>query len=82
MLGYVGLVEGLVARITAELGQRPTVVATGGLAPLIAAQTRVVDVYDEHLTLHGLRMLYELNRPAAAGGGDGAVAGQTALADD
>jgi type III pantothenate kinase len=82
VLGYVGLVEGLVARITAELGQRPTVVATGGLAPLIAAQTRVIDVYDEHLTLQGLRMLYELNGPAAAAGGDGAVAGQTALADD
>jgi type III pantothenate kinase len=82
VLGYVGLVEGLVARITAELGQRPTVVATGGLAPLIAAQTAVIDVYDEHLTLQGLRMLYELNAPAAVGGTDGAVAGRTARAGD
>jgi type III pantothenate kinase len=82
VLGHVGLVEGLVARITAELGQRPTVVATGGLAPLMAAQTAVIDVYDEHLTLQGLRMLYELNAPAALGGGDGAVAGRTTPAGD
>ena len=61
--GYVGLVEGLVARIAAELDTRPLVVATGGLAPLILAETTAIDVYDAHLTLHGLRLLYELNRP-------------------
>ncbi len=68
--GYVALVEGLIARIAAELGgPRPLVVATGGLAPLIAAQTQAIDVLDPHLTLHGLRFLYELNRgePSADG---------------
>ncbi|HLI25938.1 MAG TPA: type III pantothenate kinase [Chloroflexota bacterium] len=66
LYGYVGLVEGLVARIAGELGARPLVVATGGLAPLIVAETRVFDLYDPHLTLRGLRLLYLLNtRPAA-----------------
>jgi type III pantothenate kinase len=61
--GYVALVEGLVARLAAELGgPRPLVVATGGLAPLIQAETSVIDVLDPHLTLHGLRFLYELNQ--------------------
>jgi type III pantothenate kinase len=65
--GYVGLVEGLVQRIAAELGARPLVVATGGLAPLIVAETTVFDVTDPHLTLQGLRMIYALNQsPAAA----------------
>jgi len=68
--GYVGLVEGLLARISAELGQRPRVVATGGLAPLVVEQTRAIDVYDEHLTLHGLRLLYELNQPQPAASQD------------
>lgn len=71
--GYVGLVEGLVARIAAEMdGPRPLVVATGGLAPLIAAETSVIDVLDPNLTLHGLRFLYELNQPALAASGPGA----------
>ena len=61
--GYVGLVEGLLARIAAELGERPLVVATGGLAPLIVAETTAIDVLDPDLTLHGLRLLYDLNRP-------------------
>jgi type III pantothenate kinase len=66
LYGYVGLVEGLVARIAGELGLQPLVVATGGLAPLIVAETRVFDLYDPHLTLRGLRLLYLLNtRPAA-----------------
>jgi type III pantothenate kinase len=65
--GYVGLVEGLVARIAAELSARPLVVATGGLAEIIAAQTTIIDVLDPHLTLHGLRLLYELNRPETVG---------------
>jgi type III pantothenate kinase len=75
--GYVALVEGLVARIAAELGgPRPLVVATGGLAPLIQAQTAIVDVLDPHLTLHGLRFLYELNRELAAVGGQSSATGR------
>lgn len=61
VLGYVGLVEGLVSRITAELGQRPTVIATGGLAGVIAAATPAIDYHDPDLTLVGLRLVYERN---------------------
>ncbi len=73
--GYVALVEGLVARIAAELGgPRPLVVATGGLAPLIAAETTAIDVLAPDLTLQGLRLVYELNRgPGAGGRGPGAA---------
>jgi type III pantothenate kinase len=71
VLGYVGLVEGLVARIAAELGERPLVVATGGLAPLIVAQTSAIDVFDPHLTLQGLRLIHELNRVEVGGRGRG-----------
>lgn len=63
LFGYVGLVEGLVARFKAELGGNPKVVATGGLAGLIAKETNCIDVIDQELTLNGLRYIYELNRP-------------------
>jgi len=59
--GYVGLIEGLVSRMKGELGGQATVVATGGLAELIAAQTEAIDVVDQRLTLDGLRIVAELN---------------------
>ncbi len=62
LFGYVGLVEGMVARFKAELGPQTRVVATGGLAELVACETGVIDVVDPWLTLHGLRIIYELNR--------------------
>ena len=62
LFGYVGLVEGMVARFKAELGPDTRVVATGGLAETIARETQVIDVVDPWLTLHGLRIIYELNR--------------------
>lgn len=62
MLGYVGLIEGLVARIRAELGGQAKVIATGGLAPVLARETDVIEVVDLMLTLEGLRLIYELNR--------------------
>jgi type III pantothenate kinase len=66
VLGYVGLVEGLVSRMSAELGRRPTVIATGGLSGIIAAATPVIDHHEPFLTLYGLRLIYERNaRPAA-----------------
>ena len=61
VFGYVGLVEGLLVRILAELPATPRVVATGGLAPTIAPLTRGIERVDEDLTLEGLRMLWELN---------------------
>jgi len=59
--GYVSLVEGMVARFKAELGADTKVVSTGGLAPLVAGATDVIDIIAPWLTLEGLRMLYEMN---------------------
>jgi type III pantothenate kinase len=56
--GYAGLVDGLVARLAAELGGRPRVVATGGLARILAPECARVQVVDEELTLHGMRLLW------------------------
>jgi type III pantothenate kinase len=62
VFGYVGLVEGMVARLRGELGEpRARVVATGGRAALIAAHTKVIDVVDSELILHGLRLVYDMN---------------------
>lgn len=62
IFGYVGLVEGIVARFKEELGADAKVVATGGWAELVAPETSVIDVVDPNLTLTGLRLIYELNR--------------------
>jgi type III pantothenate kinase len=62
LFGYVGLVEGMVARFKAELGPETRIIATGGLAELVARETDVIDVVDPWLTLHGLRIVYELNQ--------------------
>ncbi|MCK5653730.1 MAG: type III pantothenate kinase [Dehalococcoidia bacterium] len=62
IFGYVGLIEGLVTRIKQELGGGAYVVATGGLAEVIATETKVIDTVDMHLTLLGLRLIHELNR--------------------
>ncbi len=61
LFGYVGLVEGMVARFKRELGPETRIVATGGLAEVIARETDVIDIVDPWLTLHGLRIVYELN---------------------
>ncbi|MES0278893.1 MAG: type III pantothenate kinase [Dehalococcoidales bacterium] len=62
VFGYVGLVEGMVARIQEELGAKTKVVATGGYAGLIAAETGVIDTVNQTLTLTGLRLIYNMNR--------------------
>ena len=62
LFGYVSLVEGMVARFRQELGAGMQVVATGGLAELVARETTVVDVIAPWLTLDGLRILWEMNR--------------------
>ena len=63
MLGHVGLVEAMVHRYRAEMeAPNATVVATGGLASLIATATDVIDVVDLDLTLTGLQYVFTLNR--------------------
>lgn len=59
--GYIGLIEGLVTRIKAEFGAQMKVIATGGLAPLFAEGTLMIDQIEPDLTLDGLRMLAERN---------------------
>lgn len=60
--GYTSLVEGMVRRIKAEVGQPMQVVATGGLARTFAEQTDAIDHINPWLTLEGLRMVWEMNR--------------------
>lgn len=59
IFGYAGLVESLVGRISREIGGSPRVIATGGLAELIVRETGAVALIDQHLTLEGLRLLWE-----------------------
>jgi type III pantothenate kinase len=60
--GYASLVEGMLARIEKELGEKTTVVATGGYADLIAKETALIDKVNLDLTLIGLRLIYEMNQ--------------------
>jgi type III pantothenate kinase len=62
LFGYVSMVEGMVERFRSELGNDMKVVATGGLAEIVARETRVIDVIAPWLTLDGLRIIWELNR--------------------
>jgi type III pantothenate kinase len=61
--GYIGLVDGILARMIAELGPDTKVVATGGLAKLIAGGSHYLTTVDDRLTLTGLRIIYQRNQP-------------------
>lgn len=63
VFGFAALVDGLVGRIQAELGGGAAVVATGGLAHLISGETSVIQHIEPNLTLIGLRLIFERNRP-------------------
>lgn len=62
LFGYVSMVEGMVARFRSELGEETQVVGTGGLAPVIAGETAVIDYIEPWLTLEGLRLIYSQMR--------------------
>ncbi|MCL4269486.1 MAG: type III pantothenate kinase [Anaerolineales bacterium] len=62
LFGYVSMVEGMVARFRSELGSDMKVIATGGLAEVVAKETKVINFISPWLTLEGLRLIWELNR--------------------
>ncbi|RMF91565.1 MAG: type III pantothenate kinase [Nitrospinota bacterium] len=70
ILGYAALVDGLIARMKAEMPEPPYVVATGGLVSVVADEVRLIDQIDHFLTLEGLKILFyrnqnRLSRPGA-----------------
>jgi type III pantothenate kinase len=62
VFGYAGLIEGIVRRIQDELGEKGTVVATGGYSNIIAPETKVIDKVNPNLTLIGIKVIHDLNR--------------------
>ncbi|MGC8658485.1 MAG: type III pantothenate kinase [Desulfomonilaceae bacterium] len=64
IFGYAALVDGILGRMFEELRSRPKVVATGGLARVISAHTKLVDEVEDDLTMDGLKILYKRNLPA------------------
>lgn len=63
--GYVGLVDGVIARMTGELGETPKVIATGGFADLIAECSEKIEIVEENLMLEGLRLIYQLKKASS-----------------
>jgi type III pantothenate kinase len=61
--GFAGQVDGIAERIREELGGKAQVIATGGLAELIAPHAKTIERVDPFLTLEGLRLVWQLNRP-------------------
>ena len=61
LYGYVGLVEGMVARFRQELGPKTKVIATGGLADVLANETKVLQIIAPWLTLDGLQIIWDMN---------------------
>lgn len=60
--GYIGMIEKILSEITLEIGVKPYVIATGGLASLYAQNTDSIDLVDENLILKGLLEIYKRNR--------------------
>jgi len=66
--GYVGLVDGILRKMIDEMGGAPKVIATGGLAPLIAKGSEFIEEVDETLTLEGMRLVFERTREKSSVG--------------
>ncbi|MFA5181141.1 MAG: type III pantothenate kinase [Syntrophales bacterium] len=62
MYGYAGLVDGIVGRMMGEVKGTPMVIATGGLAKIVAPETKTIEVVDDMLTLEGLRLIHLRNK--------------------
>ena len=65
LYGYAGVVDAMVERIRGELGANARVVATGGLAHLVGSESSAIERVEPFLTLEGLRIIFEKNRPQA-----------------
>ena len=70
LFGYAGMVDTMVGRLRKELGNRASVVATGGLANLIALEAQTIERVEPFLTLEGLRLIYDRNLAASRGRSD------------
>ena len=70
--GYIGLIDGILERLLAEMGDKVAVVATGGLAPLMGEGSKYIEKVDDLLTLEGLRIIYERNQAHAKRRNEGA----------
>ncbi len=64
--GYAGLVDGILKRMIEEVGGAPRIIATGGLASLIATGSELIEVIDSTITLEGLRLVYERHKAATS----------------
>ena len=62
VFGYVGLVRELIARLKEELGDKPKIIATGGMAEMVSKWVPEIEIVNPRLTLEGLRIIYQLNR--------------------
>ena len=62
IFGYAGLVDAIVIRMKKEMEGSPTVIATGGLANIISAESKTIKTIEPFLTLEGLRIIFERNR--------------------
>jgi type III pantothenate kinase len=67
LYGFAGVVDAMVERIRGELGSEARVVATGGLAHLVGSESACIERVEPFLTLEGLRLIYEKNRPHGSG---------------
>lgn len=75
--GYLGMVDGILERLLAELGDNARVIATGGLASLIGKGSKYISDVDELITLQGLRLIWERNAPHKSTQADAGAGGST-----